>query len=144
MFLIYSIWNPPPPPNKFFFNIFRFSCSYRNGPYSSCTILSLWIWHNNVLFTVIEKLLSKSRGPVKFVYVKTGPTTTNDTATTTFQRKPEAATAVYKLLMMGKRMPETCWVVFERQAINLRDWFIWLVDLFECNSCFTCSVGREV
>jgi hypothetical protein len=47
-----------------------------------------------------------------------GPTTTNDTATTTFQRltkqyllaisKPEAATAVYKLLMMGKRMPETC------------------------------------
>jgi len=22
--------------------------------------------------------------------------------------KPEAATAVYKLLMMGKRMPETC------------------------------------
>jgi hypothetical protein len=34
---------------------------------------------------------------------------TNNTATTTFQKvKPEAATAVYKLLMMGKRMPETC------------------------------------
>ena len=33
---------------------------------------------------------------------------------------------------MGKRMPETCWAVFERQAINLRDWCIWLVDLFEC------------
>jgi len=45
--------------------------------------------------------------------------------------KPDAATAVYKLLMMGKRMPETCWAVFERQAINLRDWCIWLVDLFE-------------
>jgi hypothetical protein len=28
-------------------------------------------------------------------------------------------------------MPETCWVVFERRAINLRDWWIWLVDLFE-------------
>jgi len=45
--------------------------------------------------------------------------------------KPEAATAVYKLLMMGKRMPETCWAVFKRQEINLGDWCIWLVDLFE-------------
>jgi hypothetical protein len=42
------------------------------------------------------------------------------------------ATAVYKLLMMGKRMPETCWAVFERRAINLRYWCIWFVDLFEC------------
>jgi hypothetical protein len=32
---------------------------------------------------------------------------------------------------MGKRMPETCWAVFERRAIILRDWCIWLVDLFE-------------
>jgi hypothetical protein len=46
--------------------------------------------------------------------------------------KPEAATTVYKLLMMGKRMPETCWAVFERRTINLRDWCNWLVDLFEC------------
>ena len=45
--------------------------------------------------------------------------------------KPEAATAVDKLLMMGMRIPETCWAVFKRQAINLRDWCIWLVDLFE-------------
>jgi len=36
--------------------------------------------------------------------------------------KPKVATAVYKLLMMGKRMPETCWAVFKRWAINLRDW----------------------
>ena len=43
-----------------------------------------------------------------------------------------SSTAVYKLLMMGTRMPETCWAVFKRQAINLRDWCIWLVDLFEC------------
>jgi len=35
--------------------------------------------------------------------------------------KPEAATAVYKLLMMGMRMPKTCRAVFKRQAINLRD-----------------------
>jgi hypothetical protein len=46
--------------------------------------------------------------------------------------KPEAATAVYKLLIMGERMPETCWAVFERRAINLRDWCAWLADLFEC------------
>jgi hypothetical protein len=35
--------------------------------------------------------------------------------------KPEAATAVYKLLMMGMRMPETCSAVFKRRAINLRN-----------------------
>jgi hypothetical protein len=46
--------------------------------------------------------------------------------------KTEATTAVYKLLMIVKRMPETCWAVFKRQAINLRDWCIWLVYLFEC------------
>jgi hypothetical protein len=46
--------------------------------------------------------------------------------------KPEAATAVYKLLMMGIKMPETCWAVFKRRAINLSDWCIWMVDLFEC------------
>jgi hypothetical protein len=45
--------------------------------------------------------------------------------------KPEAATAVVELLMMCMRMPETCWAVFKRQAIKLRVWCIWLVDLFE-------------
>jgi hypothetical protein len=45
--------------------------------------------------------------------------------------KPEAATAVDKLLIMGMRMPETCWTLFKRQAIKLRDWCIWLVDLFQ-------------
>jgi hypothetical protein len=34
--------------------------------------------------------------------------------------------------MMGMRIPETCWAVFKRQAINQRDRCIWLVDLFEC------------
>jgi len=41
-------------------------------------------------------------------FLTTGPTTTNNTATTTSNGKPEAATAIYKLLMMGMRMPETC------------------------------------
>ena len=44
--------------------------------------------------------------------------------------KPEAAAAVDRLLMMGIRMPETCWAAFKRQAIRLRDWCIWLVDFF--------------
>ena len=48
--------------------------------------------------------------------------------------KPEAVTAVYKLLMTCKRMPETRWAVFKRRTKNLRDWCIWLVDLFECIS----------
>jgi hypothetical protein len=46
--------------------------------------------------------------------------------------KPETATAVYELLMMSMRMPETCWAVLKRQAINLRNCCIWLVDSFEC------------
>jgi hypothetical protein len=44
--------------------------------------------------------------------------------------KSEATTALYKLLMMDKRMPEICWAVFKRRAINLRDCYIWFVDLF--------------
>ena len=45
--------------------------------------------------------------------------------------KREAAAAVDKLLMMGMRMPETCWAVFKRQAINLRNCCFLLVDSFE-------------
>jgi hypothetical protein len=45
--------------------------------------------------------------------------------------KPEAATAVIELLMMGMRMPETCSAVFKRQVINRRNCCIWLVDSFE-------------
>jgi hypothetical protein len=46
--------------------------------------------------------------------------------------KPEAATAIIELLMMGMRMPETCRAVFKRQVINLRNCCIWLIDSFEC------------
>ena len=45
--------------------------------------------------------------------------------------KPEAATAVIELLMMGMRMSKTCWAVFKRQVRNLRNCCIWLVDTFE-------------
>jgi hypothetical protein len=45
--------------------------------------------------------------------------------------KPEAATAVIELLMMGMRMPETCWAVSKRQVINLWSCCILLVDSVE-------------
>jgi hypothetical protein len=35
--------------------------------------------------------------------------------------KPEAATAVVELLMMGVRTPKTCKAVPKRQVINLRN-----------------------
>ena len=35
--------------------------------------------------------------------------------------KPEAATAVVELLMMGVRTPETCWAVNKRLVINWRN-----------------------
>jgi len=38
-----------------------------------------------------------------------------------YNHVPEAATAVDKLLMIGMRMPKTCWAVFKRQAIKLKD-----------------------
>ena len=44
--------------------------------------------------------------------------------------KPETATAVVELLMMGVRTPETCWAVNKRQVINWRNfassWLIYL------------------
>jgi hypothetical protein len=51
-----------------------------------------------------------------------GPTTTV---------KSEAANAVIELLMMGGKMPETCWAVNKRQDNKLENYCIWLVDLFE-------------
>ena len=38
---------------------------------------------------------------------------------------------LFQLLMMGMRMPETCWVVSKRQVINLRSCCILLVDSVE-------------
>jgi len=45
--------------------------------------------------------------------------------------KPEAATAIVELLMMGMMMPETCWAVHKRQVTNLRSCCILLVDSVE-------------
>jgi len=46
--------------------------------------------------------------------------------------KPEAATAVIELLMMGRRTPETCWVVNKRQDNKLKNCCIWLVIYLNC------------
>jgi hypothetical protein len=46
--------------------------------------------------------------------------------------KPEAATAVIELLMMGGRTPETCWAVNKRQDNKLENCCIWLVIYLNC------------
>jgi hypothetical protein len=58
--------------------------------------------------------------------------------------KPEAATAAVELLMMGVRMPETCWAVHKCQVINLwvvvaSGWLIYLncIRMFKTESRFT-------
>jgi len=57
--------------------------------------------------------------------------------------KPEAATAVTELLMMGMRMPETCRAVFKRQVINLRNCCVWLVDSSEYPAIFQHQVSFQ-
>jgi len=61
--------------------------------------------------------------------------------------KPEAATAVIELLMMGGRTPETCWAVNKRQDNKLENCCIWLVIYLNCtvmhgltNLKFCCTV----
>jgi len=41
--------------------------------------------------------------------------------------KPEAATAVIELLMMGGKTPETCWAVNKHQENKVENCCIWLV-----------------
>ena len=46
--------------------------------------------------------------------------------------KPEAATAVIELLMMGEETPETCGAVNKRQDNKLENCCIWLVIYLNC------------
>jgi hypothetical protein len=46
--------------------------------------------------------------------------------------KPEAATAVIALLMMGGKTPETCSAVNKRQDNKLKNCCIWLVIYLNC------------
>jgi len=74
----------------------------------------------------------------------TGPTTANSTATTTLRRqKPEAATAIVELLMMGVRTPETCRAVNKRQDNKLEKLLRIVGDLFETCSLFVRSLHKQ-
>jgi len=62
------------------------------------------------------------------------PWSAENISTSTFIRKPVAATAVWRqfdgLLMMGIVMPETCWAVSVRQSNKLYDWLLHLAGCF--------------
>jgi hypothetical protein len=54
---------------------------------------------------------------------------------------PEDAAAVVEILMMDVRMSETCWAAHKRQVINIRNYCIYLVDLFELyDDVWTCKI----
>jgi len=46
--------------------------------------------------------------------------------------KPEAATSVIELQMMGGKTPKTCWAVNKRQDNKLENCCIWLVIYLNC------------
>jgi hypothetical protein len=50
--------------------------------------------------------------------------------------KPEAATAVIELLMMGEKTPETCWAVNKRQDNKLKNYCIRLVIYLNCTMMY--------
>jgi hypothetical protein len=73
--------------------------------------------------------------------------------------KPEAATAVIELLMMGEKTPETCWAVNKRQDNKLENCCIWLEIYLNCTmmhgltnlkleetgfDCTLCSLTEQV
>jgi hypothetical protein len=46
--------------------------------------------------------------------------------------KPEAATAVIEVLMIGEKTPKTCWAVNKRQDNKLKNCCVWLVISLNC------------
>jgi hypothetical protein len=58
--------------------------------------------------------------------------------------KPETATAVLELLMMGGIMPETCWAVNKCQDNKLKNCCIWLVIYLNFEDCIDFNLKREV
>jgi hypothetical protein len=91
-------------------------------------------------------VLPSYRGDSRAVFVvgPAGPRTQQDYHHDT-KVKPEAATAVVELLLMGRKTPETCWAVNNIRIINWKIvasgcWFIRIVrlctDLQTLNSTF--------
>ena len=50
--------------------------------------------------------------------------------------KPEAATAVTELLMMGGKTPKTCWAVNKHQDNKLENCCMWLVIYLNCTMMY--------
>ena len=57
--------------------------------------------------------------------------------------KPEAATAVIELLVMGSRTPETCWAVNKCQDNKLENYCIWLEIYLNSLHLFTYKESRQ-
>jgi hypothetical protein len=55
--------------------------------------------------------------------------------------KPEAATAVIELLMMGGKTLETCWAVNKRQDKKLKNCCFWLVIYLNCKKVTIFGTG---
>jgi hypothetical protein len=87
---------------------------------------SLWFYLRSVVIAVLLVMVGPADRP------RPRPTALLPTRS---YGKPEAATAVIELPMMGMTMPETCWAVF-KQVIKLRNCCIWLVDSFELTDRF--------
>jgi len=77
---------------------------------------SLW-FYLRIVVTVVLCLWS---GPA-------GPTTSTARLSPQYECKPEAATAVIELLMIGGKTPETCWAVSKRQDNKLKNFCIGLM-----------------
>ena len=71
--------------------------------------------------------LPSYRGDSRAVFVVVSDHEHSTVVTTIRRWKPEAVTAVIELLMVGGRMPKTCWDVNKRQDNKLENWCIWLV-----------------
>jgi hypothetical protein len=82
--------------------------------------------------TVAASVLPSYRGDNRAVFVvgPALPQTQHDCSHDT-KEKPEAATAVIELLMLGGKTPETCWAVNKRQDNQLKKLFHQVGDLFE-------------
>ena len=78
---------------------------------------SLWFYRWNVLVAVLLVVVGPVGRPAQ-------PRPTALLLPTRSTVKPEAATAVGELLMMGVRTPETCWAVRKGQVMNLKNSYI--------------------
>jgi hypothetical protein len=96
----------------------RFPAHHQELNYCSC---SLWFYLHIVVIVVLS---SWSGRPPR-------PQTQHDYHHDT-KVKPEAATEVIKLLIMGGKTPKTCWAVNKHQDNKLENCCIWLVIYLNC------------